>query len=93
VSLVCAAADRHAVLGQFDPTKRHLPFMGEGTCDAPVELENGYISVHCLGPKQTLAPGEVRCSALAGACGAGRARLLILSPPQACDCTAWFLPA
>ena len=60
MSLVCAAADRNAVLGQFDPTKRHLPFMGEGSCDAPVELENGYISVHCLGPKQTLAPGEVR---------------------------------
>ncbi len=91
VSLVCAAADCHAVLGQFDPTKRHLPFMGEGSCDAPVELENGYISVHCLGPKQTLAPGEVRCSAVVGVCAAGRARLWTLRPPQACDCTVWLL--
>ena len=45
---------------QFDPTKRHLPFAGEGVCDEPQhDAATGYTSVHCLGPRQPLAPGEV----------------------------------
>ena len=45
---------------QFDPTKRKLPFMGEGKCDEPVhDAETGFTHVHCLGPAQPLAPGEV----------------------------------
>lgn len=45
---------------QFDPTKRHLPFVGEGVCDEPQhDAATGYTSVHCLGPRQPLAPGEV----------------------------------
>ena len=45
---------------QFDPTERHLPFMGEGKCDDAVHDANtGFTHVHCLGPAQPLAPGEV----------------------------------
>ena len=50
---------------QFDPSTRHLPFMGEGKCDEPVhDAKTGFTHVHCLGPAQPLAPGEVLSLAL-----------------------------
>ena len=34
--------------------------MGEGKCDEPVHCaKTGFTHVHCLGPAQPLAPGEV----------------------------------
>lgn len=43
------------------PDPRHLPWAGNGTCEAPVYDSNtGLTEVHCLGPRHPLSPGQAR---------------------------------
>lgn len=52
VASLCAAQEDAATVNEGPAAT--------GTCDAPVTIESGLVSVHCISPPIRMTPGQVR---------------------------------